>query len=379
MGSSMRWLAVAAVAACALFDNSNASDVPPQGPEPTAPARIRALRPFQGLFRREDGTVTETLDITVAPDTLCGFYTPSTTYSFTCSPGTSCMWENNKYNLAFCGIEDFKTACIGQADATDDDKCDDNCRRDPNIQFCTLDSRPFCFTIYMPNGIKKYPCHTAAGFSSMIFPDGAANYATSTMDVTIYEAATTKPSESTNESTAEESKDETESDAETTKPKAAKTVTVGPTASSESESEKDASEDDGNEKSDSSKTNIGAIVGGVVGGIAVIAAVILAIFWIRRRDKNKAQPVQQVQPPPQQQMQYPVMAQQQQMPYQGWQQTPPPQGFQQSPSPQGFHQTPSPQGFQQSPSTQTSVPGAVEAPDSNAVAVFELPDKVEYK
>lgn len=135
MGSSMRWLAVAVVAACALLDNTNASDVPPQGPEPTAPARIRALRPLQGLFRREDGTVTETLDITVAPDTLCGFYTPSTTYSFTCSPGTSCMWENNKYNLAFCGIEDFKTACVGQADATDDNKCDDNCRRDPNIQF----------------------------------------------------------------------------------------------------------------------------------------------------------------------------------------------------------------------------------------------------
>lgn len=132
----MRWLAVAAVAACALLDSAIANDVPPQGPEPTTPARNRALRPLQGLFRRSDGgPVTETLDITVAPDTLCGFYTPSTTFSFTCSPGTSCMWENSKYNLAFCGMVDFKTACVGKADAMDADKCDDDCRRDPNIQF----------------------------------------------------------------------------------------------------------------------------------------------------------------------------------------------------------------------------------------------------
>ncbi|KAF5009604.1 hypothetical protein FDECE_4209 [Fusarium decemcellulare] len=394
MGSSMRWLAVAAVATCALLDKTSASDVPPQGPEPTAPARIRALRPLEGVFRRDDGPVTETLDITTAPDTLCGYYTPGTSFSFTCSAGTSCMWENDKYNLAFCGEEDFKTSCIGQADAMDSDKCDDDCRRDPNIQFCTQDLRPYCFTIYFPNGIMKYPCHTARGFSSMNFPDGAENFGTSTLDVTIYAAETTESAESTEESTEEA----TSTDKSSAKAKGSETDSSGPTVTVVSAPEGDDSDDsdDDNGKHKGKKTNIGAIVGGVLGGLAVIAIVGAIILLVRRRDKQKAQqqaapqpqPQMQAQSPGQGQMPYPVMAQQhqQQMPYQqGWQQTPP-HGWQQSPSPQDYHQTPSPQGFQQSPSPPTfhqspsqtsSAPVMVEAPDSNTAAVYEMaqPDK----
>jgi hypothetical protein len=44
------------------------------------------------------------------------------------------MWENDKYNVAFCGERDFKTACMNSADALNPDKCDEDCRRNTNIQ-----------------------------------------------------------------------------------------------------------------------------------------------------------------------------------------------------------------------------------------------------
>lgn len=131
MASSMRCLAVAALVFCSFIDRTNAVDVPPQAPEPTSPARIRALR---SLYERADGSTTETLSITVAPDNICGFYTPNTEHSFTCTPGTKCMWENVKYNVAFCGERDFKTGCMNSVDALNIDKCDEDCRRNTNIE-----------------------------------------------------------------------------------------------------------------------------------------------------------------------------------------------------------------------------------------------------
>ncbi|KAF4980478.1 hypothetical protein FZEAL_3523 [Fusarium zealandicum] len=385
MGSSTRWLAVAAVVACALLDNTKAIEPPQEGPEPTAPATIGALRPWQAMYRRDDGhTITEALQVTVAPDTLCGYYTPGTSFSFTCSSGRSCMWENDKYNLAFCGIDDIKTACYDQTDALDPDKCDDECRRNPNNQFCTQSTGAFCFTIYFPSGIRKYPCHTASGFSSMIFPDGVENFATSTMGVAIYAAATTQSTASTEESTSsEDSSTESAATEGSTTAGGRPTVTVQSAPQGDEDNAGDTSNSPG--RGGGSKSNIGAIVGGVLGGIAVIAALVLIVLFIRRRDKktgSQAQPQQQMQTQPhlQQQMPYPMMAQQQQqqqqhMPYQGWQQTPPPQGFQQTPSPHGYQQSSSPQGFQQSSSPDgLEITSIVEAPGSsyNNQPVYEM-------
>ncbi|KAF4337359.1 hypothetical protein FBEOM_8743 [Fusarium beomiforme] len=345
MGSSMRWLAVAALVSCSL-EKTNAIefDLPPSAPGPTSPARIRV---FRNVYERDEVATTETLSITVAPDNTCGFYTPNTSFFFTCTVGVKCMYENDKYNVAFCGESDFKTACMNSADALNPDKCGVDCRRNTNIQKCTADTKTECYTIYFPNNIEKYPCHTQSGFSSMVFPDGVSGFEQSTLGVNVFPAlATTEVS-----STAESS---TDASAKTTSAASTTTVTGAP------------QNDQGDENKDGgeSSTPVGAIAGGVVGGVAVLVAVGLIIFFIRRRDnkqKQAAQPLMSDQAHTQPQMPY----QQQYMnPYQDWHSGSPPA--------QGWHHTPSP-----------PIPGApalVEAPDSNAAQIHEMGDgKTQYK
>ncbi|KAM0540717.1 hypothetical protein ACHAPJ_013533 [Fusarium lateritium] len=315
---------MAALVSCSLLDKTNALDAPPQGSAPTSPALIRARRPLHGIYERAENPTTEALSITVAPDASCGFYTPNTEYHFTCSPGTRCMWENDKYNLAFCGEKDFKTACMNKNDATDPEKCDEDCRRNSNIQFCTADTKTECFTMYFPKNIKKYPCHTVPGSSSVNLPAGIESYDTSTLDVAIFRAAAT---------TASDEASSTEATTEATSVKTARETT---TVTSVPQSDGDNDEGNGGKQ----KNNIGAIVGGVVGGVAVLVGVGLAIFFIRRRDNKKKQthpqPQMVDQASTQPQMPYGMAPQQQYMaPYQEWQQagSPPPQGWQHSPSP----------------------------------------------
>ncbi|KAF5590207.1 hypothetical protein FPCIR_6470 [Fusarium pseudocircinatum] len=347
----MRWLAVAALASFSLDKTSAFEfDLPPSAPEPTSPARLRAIR---HVYARADAT-TETLSITVAPDNTCGFYTPNTSFFFTCTGGVKCMYENDKYNVAFCGERDFKTACMNSADALNPDKCDVDCRRNTNIQKCTADTKTECYTIYFPNNIEKYPCHTQSGFSSMIFPDGVSDFEQSTLSVDVFPALATTEASSTEESTTEASSKST-SAASTT------TVTGAP------------QNDDGDEnKEDSgSSTPVGAIAGGVVGGVAILVAVGLIIFFIRRRDNKKkaaAQPLMSDQAHTQPQMPYGMAPQQQQQhmhPYQEWHTgSPPPQGWQNSPSPPILG----------------GAPVLVEAPDSNTAQIHEMGDgTVKYK
>ncbi|KAF4458159.1 hypothetical protein F53441_10 [Fusarium austroafricanum] len=345
MGSSMRWLAVAALVSCS---SALDFDLPPSAPEPTSPARLRALR---HLYEREDAT-TEALNITVAPDNTCGFYTPSTSFFFTCTGGVKCMYENDKYNVAFCGEKDFKTACLNSADALDARKCDVNCRRNTNIQKCTADTRTECYTIYFPNNIEKYPCHTQAGFSSMNLPSGVSDFEQSTLDVAIFPAATTEAS----------STEETGSVSAKSKSAAATTSATGaPQSDADGDKEKDG---DGG-----SKTPVGAIAGGVVGGVAVLVAVGLIIFFIRRRDKKQdqaAQPQMANQTQAQPQVPYGMAPQQQMHPYQEWHNGSPPQGWQHSPSPPILHNP--------------GAPVLVEAPGSNVAEVHEIGEgKIEKK
>ncbi|KAF5025603.1 hypothetical protein F66182_2305 [Fusarium sp. NRRL 66182] len=351
MGSSMRWLAVAAIASCSLLDTTSAFDfdAPPQAPAPTSPARLRALGPRKHVFGRAGtGIVTEALDITVAPDVTCGTYTPNTEFVFTCDPGTSCMWENDRYNVAFCGATDFKTACMNSVDANDPDKCDEDCRRNENIQFCTEGTRTECYTIYFDKNIEKYPCHAEAGFSSMNFPAGIESFNTSTLNVAIFPALTT-------------ASDEPSSTDATTEGSSGSTTVVIATVTSVPQDNGGAEEDDG-QGSGKKSSNVGAIAGGVVGGIAVLVLAGLAVFFIRRRDNKKIQ----YQPQPQiaehpapSQMYYPQQ-QQHMAPYQDWQPgtTPPPQGWQTSPSPP----------ILQHP----AAPVLVEAPDASVAQIHEM-------
>ncbi|CVL02250.1 hypothetical protein FPRO06_05919 [Fusarium proliferatum] len=349
MGSSMRWLAVAALVSFSLDKTSALEfDLPPSAPEPTSPARLRAIR---HVYARADAT-TETLSITVAPDNTCGFYTPNTSFFFTCTGGVRCMYENDKYNVAFCGERDFKTACMNSADALNPDKCDVDCRRNTNIQKCTADTKTECYTIYFPNNIEKYPCHTQSGFSSMNFPDGVSDFEQSTLGVDVFPALATTEASSTEESTTEVSSKSTTAASTTT-------VTGAP------------QNDDGEENKDNSgsSTPVGAIAGGVVGGVAILVAVGLIIFFIRRRDNKKkaaAQPLMSDQAHTQPQMPYGMAPQQQHMhPYQEWHTgSPPPQGWQQSPSPPILG----------------GAPVLVEAPDSNTAQIHEMGDgTVKYK
>ncbi|KAF5614339.1 uncharacterized protein FSUBG_219 [Fusarium subglutinans] len=348
----MRWLAVAALVSFSLDKTSALEfDLPPSAPEPTSPARLGAIR---HVYVRADAT-TETLSITVAPDNTCGFYTPNTSFFFTCTGGVKCMYENDKYNVAFCGERDFKTACMNSADALNTDKCDVDCRRNTNIQKCTADTKTECYTIYFPNNIEKYPCHTQSGFSSMNFPDGVSDFEQSTLGVDVFPALATTEASSTEETTTEASSKSTT---------AASTTTVtGAPQNNDGEENKDNS---------GSSTPVGAIAGGVVGGVAVLVAVGLIIFFIRRRDNKKkaaAQPLMSDQAHTQPQMPYGMAPQQQQQqqhmhPYQEWHTgSPPPQGWQHSPSP--------------------PIPGAqvpVEAPDSNTAQIHEMGDgTVKYK
>ncbi|KAF4962646.1 hypothetical protein FSARC_9316 [Fusarium sarcochroum] len=346
----MRWLAVAALVSCSLLDKTIALDAPPQGPAPTSPARVRALRPLQGIYGRAENPITEDLSITVAPDATCGFYTPNTEFHFTCSLGTRCMWENDKYNLVFCGEKDFKTACMNKNDATDPEKCDEDCRRNSNIQFCTADTRTECFTMHFPKNIKKYPCHTVSGSSSINFPANIESFDTSTLEVAIFPATATTAS------------DEASSAEASTKASSATTARETTTVTSVPQSD-GGNDDDGN--GGRQKNNTGAIVGGVVGGVAVLVGVCLVIFFIRRRDskkkRNQPQPQMVDQASAQPQMPYGMAPQQQYMaPYQEWHQagSPPPQGWQHSPSPP----------ILQHP----AAPVLVEAPGANVAQVHEI-------
>lgn len=262
------------------------------------------------------------------------------------------MYENDKYNVAFCGERDFKTACMNSADALNPDKCDVDCRRNTNIQKCTADTKTECYTIYFPNNIEKYPCHTQSGFSSMNFPDGVSDFEQSTLGVDVFPALATTEASSTEESTTEVSSKSTTAASTTT-------VTGAP------------QNDDGEENKDNSgsSTPVGAIAGGVVGGVAILVAVGLIIFFIRRRDNKKkaaAQPLMSDQAHTQPQMPYGMAPQQQHMhPYQEWHTgSPPPQGWQQSPSPPILG----------------GAPVLVEAPDSNTAQIHEMGDgTVKYK
>ncbi|WZH43242.1 uncharacterized protein QYS62_004244 [Fusarium acuminatum] len=326
MASSMRWLAAAALVSCFFIDRTNAIDVPPQAPEPTSPARIRALR---SLYERADGSITETLSITVAPDNTCGFYTPSTAISFTCASGMKCMWENDKYNIAFCGERDFQTACMNSVDALNTDKCDEDCRRNTNIRKCTANTMTECFTVYFPYKIQKFPCHTASGYTHMIFPSGFDTYEKSSLQVAIFPAAATSVIDGASSTEGPSSKATAQS----------KTARPTTTVTSVPQGEADEDSDTGGGK----KSNVGAIVGGVVGGVAVIAGVGLAIFFILRRDRKKkqapqAQMVDQTHTQPQTPYGMAPQQQQQQMQmhpqaYQDWPPASPPPGWQQSPSP----------------------------------------------
>jgi hypothetical protein len=214
----------------------------------------------------------------------------------------------------------------------------------------TADTKTECYTIYFPNNIEKYPCHTQSGFSSMIFPDGVSDFEQSTLSVDVFPALATTEASSTEESTTEASSKST-SAASTT------TVTGAP------------QNDDGDENKDDnggSSTPVGAIAGGVVGGVAILVAVGLIIFFIRRRDNKKkaaAQPLMSDQAHTQPQMPYgmpPQQQQQQQMhAYQEWHTgSPPPQGWQNSPSPPILG----------------GAPVLVEAPDSNTAQIHEMGD-----
>ncbi|KAM0200686.1 hypothetical protein ACHAPA_008692 [Fusarium lateritium] len=333
MASSMRWLTVAALVSCSFIDRTSAADIPPQAPEPTSPARIRALR---SLYGRADGPITETLSITVAPDNTCGFYTPNTAYHFTCTAGVKCMWENDKYNVAFCGERDFKTACMNSADALNPDKCDEDCRRNTNIQKCTADTKTECYTVYFPNNIEKYPCHSVSGFSSMIFPSGIETYEESSLQVAVFPALATSIVDDVSSieaasldvaSSIGAASSKATAQSETTRP--ATTVTSVPPGEADEDSNTGGGE----------KSNVGAIAGGVVGGVAVIVGAGLAIFFILRRDSKKkqaAQPQMIDQTYTQPQTPYEMASQQQQMhphPYQDWPPASPPPSWQQSPSP----------------------------------------------
>ncbi|VZI08580.1 unnamed protein product [Fusarium fujikuroi] len=261
--------------------------------------------------------------------------------------------SSDKYNVAFCGERDFKTACMNSADALNPDKCDVDCRRNTNIQKCTADTKTECYTIYFPNNIEKYPCHTQSGFSSMNFPDGVSDFEQSTLGVDVFPALATTEASSTEESTTEVSSKSTTAASTTT-------VTGAP------------QNDDGEENKDNSggsSTPVGAIAGGVVGGVAVLVAVVLIIFFIHRRDNKKkaaAQPLMSDQAHTQPQMPYGMAPQQQHMhPYQEWHTgSPPPQGWQQSPSPPILG----------------GAPVLVEAPDSNTAQIHEMGDgTVKYK
>ncbi|CAJ0540525.1 Ff.00g075940.m01.CDS01 [Fusarium sp. VM40] len=349
MASSMRCLAVAALVFCSFIDRTNAVDVPPQAPEPTSPARIRALR---SLYERADGSTTETLSITVAPDNICGFYTPNTEHSFTCTPGTKCMWENVKYNVAFCGERDFKTGCMNSVDALNIDKCDEDCRRNTNIEKCTANTRTECYIINFPNNIEKHACHTKSGYTSMMFPSGIDTYEKSSLQVAIFPAAATSVIVEASSIGEPSSKDTAQS--ETARP----TTTV--TGVPQGEAGEDSNTGDGK------KSNVGAIAGGVVGGVALIVGAGLAIFFILRRDRKKkqapqAQMVDQTHTQPQTPYGMAPQQQQQQMypqAYQDWPPASPPPGWQQSPSPPTLQHP--------------SAPVLVEAPGEKVVQIHEI-------
>lgn len=130
MTSSTRWFALATLA-LSDFINTVVAD-PPQGLEPTRhnERRLQTLNIRQGNKR-----ITDEITATVAPDSICGFYMPQTQFSFTCEPGTSCMFEQDRYNIAFCGETDFKLGCYDRDDTLDDQICDEECRKSPNNYF----------------------------------------------------------------------------------------------------------------------------------------------------------------------------------------------------------------------------------------------------
>jgi hypothetical protein len=130
MGFIIRRLALAALISCYCYLTS-ALVALPQAPEPTSPPQIKGL---DHIYERAEGPVTETLNVVVAPNNTCGSYTPMTGRHIYCNTGYSCLYETEKYNVAFCANNGIRTSCMNSADAENTDKCDDYCRRNTNIE-----------------------------------------------------------------------------------------------------------------------------------------------------------------------------------------------------------------------------------------------------
>ncbi|RFN52497.1 hypothetical protein FIE12Z_3258 [Fusarium flagelliforme] len=237
----------------------------PQAPEPTSPPEIQDVAQ---IYARQEDHITETIVAIVAANNTCGTYYPGTTILMTCPQERKCMYEVEKYGVAFCEDEQFMTNCIGNREALDTRSCDEDCRRNTNIQKCTYSGKTECFTVYFQSNIKDFFCASTAGYTSAVFHEEGTSL--STLQVPIYAA------EATTESNTETSGSETSNEATSTQ-----ATSTEPTSTSTNESQ--------NEGGGESKTNVGAIAGGVVGGVVGLVGLGLLAFFLRRRSKNKKQ------------------------------------------------------------------------------------------
>lgn len=130
MGFTMRGLASAALLSFSLC-LTNALVAQPQAPEPTVPPRMQQI---EHIYERADGTITETLNVIVAANNTCGFYTPDTDTYLTCFSDYNCLYETEKYNVAVCPKSGFHTACMNSEESGNTSKCDDHCRTNTNIR-----------------------------------------------------------------------------------------------------------------------------------------------------------------------------------------------------------------------------------------------------
>ncbi|KAK6719840.1 hypothetical protein SNK05_002962 [Fusarium graminearum] len=331
MGFTMRGLASAVLLSFSLC-LTNALVAQPQAPEPTVPPRMQQI---EHIYERADGTITETLNVIVAANNTCGFYTPDTDTYLTCFSDYNCLYETEKYNVAVCPKSGFHTACMNSEESGNTSKCDDHCRTNTNIRKCSRSGYTECLTIYYPNSMKQYFCHESSAYRNAAFMTGLDDLRETTLEVSFFPVVTTA-------SSTETSDEETSSRPTTTATTTATTTDEPPPPSSEG-----------------SKSNAGAIAGGVVGGVAGLAALGLVMFFLRRRNNKKKEQQTPVAMADQSSLQPQMPQGMTPEQYQRWSTT--------SHSPQAWKPTDSP-----SVAPNQSPQFLVEAPNDSATQVHEM-------
>jgi len=241
----------------------------------TAVSSQTTAPPAAELVQARQATSAFSGTVLIAPDNVCGYISGDASSPWSCDTTDKCGFATESGGWAACcrgtACSISQVACIDRAAYLTSSLCNSACANDIGTRKCTATSLPYCGTLTFFNGIVDYRCEptNSSTFAQVestydgqsVFASGATAYMLTTI---VYGAQSTYTLRSSSSSTLS-------------------STSAPPTTTSESSTAVP-----NNGGGGGSSTPIGAIVGGVVGGVAVIALIAFGIWFMKSRQKKKA-------------------------------------------------------------------------------------------